>query len=63
MYKFIQFHKFAKEIFDDENAAEKASQIMSGIIQAQSPRISDIADRMPGKEAANYKKIQRFLQQ
>ena len=63
MYKFIRFFEFAKEIFDNEKAAKKASQIMAGILQAQSPRISDIADKMLGKEAANYKKIQRFLEE
>ena len=63
MYKFIRFFEFAKEIFDNEKVAKKASQIMLGILQAQSPRISDIADKMLGKEAANYKKVQRFLEQ
>lgn len=63
MYKFTQIYKFAKYIFDDEKAAKKASQIMEGILEGQSPRISDIADKMPGNEAANYKKVQRFLKQ
>jgi hypothetical protein len=31
------------------------------MITAQSPRISDISDAMPGEEAANRKKIYRFL--
>ena len=61
MYKFTQIIKFAKYIFDDEKAVRKASQIMEGIMEAQSPRISDIADKMPGNEAANYKMVQRFL--
>ena len=61
MYKFMQIEKFAKVIFDSEGAAKKASKIMEGVLQAKSPRISDIADQMAGNEAANYKMVQRFL--
>ena len=61
MYKFMQIGKFAKVIFDSEKAARKASKIIEGVLQAKSPRISDIADQMKGAEAANYKMIQRFL--
>ena len=63
MYKFMQIEKFAKVIFDSEQTARKASKIMEGMLQAKSPRISDIADQMEGNEAANYKMIQRFLKQ
>ena len=63
MYKFMQIEKFAKVIFDSEKSAEKASKIMDGILNAKSPRISDVADQMAGNEAANYKMIQRFLKQ
>jgi hypothetical protein len=63
MYKSIQFFNFAKVIFDNEQSAKKASLIMEGILKAQSPRISDIADAMPGSEVGNYKMIQRFLKQ
>jgi len=31
-------------------------------MEARSPRLSDIAARMAGNEAASYKRIQRFLQ-
>ena len=61
MYKFMQIEKFAKVIFDSEKAAQKASKIIDGILQAKSPRISDVADQMAGNEAANYKMVQRFL--
>jgi hypothetical protein len=63
MYKFMQFFDFAKEIFDSQKSAKTASLIMGGILQSQSPRISDISNAMPGHEAGNYKKIQRFLKQ
>lgn len=61
MFKSIPIFEFAKQLFDDQNTAKKASQIMEGILQSQSPRISDIADRMNGNEVSNYKKIQRFM--
>jgi hypothetical protein len=37
--------------------------IIEAILAARSPRLSEIAQHMPGQEAANYKAIQRFLQQ
>jgi hypothetical protein len=61
MFKFIQVQRFAKRLFDDEDTARKASRIMLGILAAKSPRISQIADEMPGEADANYKMIQRFL--
>lgn len=61
MYKFIQIQRFAKCLFDTDQQALKASQIMLGILKAKSPRISRIAEQMPGKVDANYKMIQRFL--
>jgi hypothetical protein len=53
---------FAKQLFSDAHVAQQASQIMQGIMEARSPRLSDIAAHMPGEEAASYKRIQRFLQ-
>ena len=61
MYKFTQIQRFAKSLFDNDQQASKASQIMLGILKAKSPRISRIAEQMPGNKAANYKMIQRFL--
>ena len=61
MYKFIQIQRFAKRLFDTDQEANKASEIMLGILTARSPRISRIADAMPGGYEANYKMIQRFL--
>lgn len=63
MNKFIRISEFAKELFTDTKTAEQASQIMNGIMETRSPRVSDIAARMPGSEAASYKRVQRFLQQ
>ena len=43
--------------------ARKAARIGEGILKARSPRLSEIARGMSGNEAANYKAIQRFLEQ
>lgn len=63
MNKCIRISAFAKELFSDPKTADQASQIMTGIMQGRSPRLSDIAAHMPGSEAASYKRIQRFLRQ
>ena len=62
MNKFIRTFKFCEQLFTDQKTARQASEIMEGIMQAGSPRLSDIAARMAGNEAASYKRIQRFLQ-
>jgi len=63
MKKYIQISEFAKELFPDQKTAVQASQILRGIMERCSPRLSDISASMPGSEAANYKRIQRFLQE
>jgi hypothetical protein len=61
MFKFTQLLPFMQTIFDDPTTARKASAILAGILKARSPRLSEIAREMPGGEVANYKLIQRFL--
>jgi len=61
MDKCTQLLPFVQDLFDDQAAAQKATQIVEGILQARSPRLSEIARAMKGNEAANYKAIQRFL--
>ena len=61
MNKFIRISAFSEQLFTDEKVAHQASEIMQGIMAARSPRLSDIAARMPGNESACYKRIQRFL--
>jgi hypothetical protein len=57
--------RFTDQCFDRES--EKASRIIKGILDAKSPRLSDISNAMEGKEGkdskagANYKTIQRFI--
>jgi hypothetical protein len=62
MDKCTQLLPFVQDLFDDRDAAQKAARIVSGILQARSPRVSEIARAMKGNEAANYKTIQRFLE-
>ena len=62
MDKWIRILEFAKQHFADPKVDQQASQIMQRIIEAQSPRLSDIAVNMPGQADASYKHMQRFLQ-
>jgi hypothetical protein len=62
MNKCTQLLPFMQVLFDDQETARKAARIVEGIKRARSPRLSDIAREIPGKEAANYKAIQRFLE-
>ena len=61
MNKCTQLLPFVQDLFDDQASVQKATRIVDGILQARSPRLSEIARAMKGNEAANYKVIQRFL--
>jgi hypothetical protein len=61
MDKCTQLLPFVQDLFDDRASVQKATRIVEGILQARSPRLSEIARAMKGNEAANYKCIQRFL--
>lgn len=62
MDKFIRIFEFVQQLFTDQATARQAREIIEGILAARSPRLSDIAARMAGNEAASYKRIQRLLQ-
>jgi hypothetical protein len=62
MNQCIKAAPFLKHLFDQDRLVAKAAVIVEAILAACSPRLSDIAQHMPGREAANYKMIQRFLQ-
>jgi hypothetical protein len=62
MNKFIRIFEFAQQLFSDAKTAKQASQIIEGIMEARSPRLSEIAAKMPGNTDASYKRLQRFLQ-
>jgi hypothetical protein len=63
MNKFTHLGEFLGELIEDTDILEKAKKVIKGILQARSPRQSDIAREMSGSEAGNYKYLQRFLQQ
>jgi len=63
MYEYIDFYGFMQYLFDDPKQAEKAGEIVEAILAAQSPRISNVAEKMSGQSESNYRKVQRFLQQ
>lgn len=61
MDKCIKFDEFMRYLFDDEKLVKKADQILQAMLDAQSPRMTNIAEKMEGNSAGNYKAIQRFL--
>ena len=61
MYEFINCAQFAQYLFDREGQAEKGGAILQAMLEARSPRLSDISQKLAGKPSANYKAIQRFL--
>ena len=61
MNKFTRISEFAELLFNDQKSAQQAGEIMQAILETRSPRISDIASRMKGSEAACYKRVQRFF--
>ncbi|OGN93331.1 MAG: hypothetical protein A2Z71_08270 [Chloroflexi bacterium RBG_13_50_21] len=62
MDKFINFSAFMRYLFDDEKLVEPGAKIIHALLEAQSPRLSNIAEKMKGKSGSCYKIIQRFLQ-
>lgn len=59
---FKRMEQFTDYLFDRKDQAHKAALILKAILEARSPRLSDISQEMPGNPQANYKAIQRFLQ-
>ena len=63
MTKFIKFSKFMQAIFDEQETADKATEIGQAMLTARSLRMTDIAAQMRGSSAASYKRLQRFIKQ
>ena len=63
MNKCIKILAFTQYLFDDESAAQKAAEILTGILKARSGRMTHIAHQMAGNPVGNYKVIQRFIKQ
>ena len=63
MFKCINLSAFLSTLIEQTHLVPKAMLIIQGILAACSPRLSRIAEHMPGRPAANYKMIQHFLVQ
>lgn len=61
MDKCINFQRFLGYLLDDEDLAEKGGRITKALLEAQSPRMTDISEKMTGNSSSRYKEIQRFL--
>jgi hypothetical protein len=61
MDKCINFCEFMRYVFDEEKLAEQGAVIVKGLLEAQSPRLTNISEKMDGNSSSNYKVIQRFL--
>lgn len=61
MNKCINYKRFLCSLLDDEDQAEKGARIVKGLLDAQSPRLTDISEKMSGNSSSRYKAIQRFL--
>lgn len=59
--RLSDMRKFAGELFDGEEEADKAAVILKAMLDGRSPRVSDIAQNIEGNADANYKAIHRFL--
>lgn len=63
MDKCINFCGFMRHLIDEEKQVKQGAEIVKALLEAQSPRLSNIAEKMSGKSERNYKTIQRFLKQ
>jgi hypothetical protein len=61
MNKFINYSEIMHYLIDDEKKAKKGGEIVQGILAAKSPRLTHIAEEMPGQSESNYKAIHRFI--
>ena len=62
MLQSTQIYQFAQVLFDSDDVARQATPILKAILDAQSARQSEIAQKMRGTPEANYKHMQRFMQ-
>jgi len=61
MFEFISMLDFCQYIYDHDKLSEKAALVLQAILEARSPRLSDLSPKMPASPSANYKTLQRFL--
>jgi hypothetical protein len=60
MVKWTLISGLLQQVLDSPKLVQKDSQIVCVLLEAGSPRLSQIAEKMPGEAASNYKSIQRF---
>jgi hypothetical protein len=63
MDKCINFQAFLHPLLDDEKLVRPGAEIIKALLEAQSPRMTDIAEKMTGQSGRNYKTLQRFMKQ
>ena len=63
MDKCINFNGFMRHLIDEEALVKQGAEIVKALLEAQSPRLSNIAEKMNGNRERNYKTIQRFMKQ
>lgn len=63
MDKCINFCGFMRHLIDEGALVKQGAEIVKALLEAQSPRLSSIAEKMNGNSERNYKTIQRFLKQ
>ncbi len=61
MLSRMKLQDFVQNLFDQRSIAEKAALIVQAILEARSPRLSDLSHHLPASPEANYKMLQRFL--
>lgn len=55
------WRRFTTTLFANDDEGEQAAPILTAILTARSPQLTDIAQTMAGSPGANYKRLQRFL--
>ena len=55
MLHMIKLQEFVQQLFDRPDIARKAGLIIQAILEARSPRLSDLSHKLPGKPDPNYK--------
>ncbi len=60
MDKCINFHRFLRYLLDDEDLAEKGARITRALLEAQSPRLTDISEKMSGKSESSIQRDPAF---
>jgi len=61
MDKCINFTEFMRYLLVNEGLVGKGAKIIRGLLEAQSPRLTNISEKRAGNSASNYKVIQRFI--